>query len=84
MTPPPDPALVPLLEHQLAELAAVLSSLECARHDLLPTPDSAWRGLAHQAYADAMQGLSAAVDRADSSLRSARALTALALRACAS
>lgn len=82
MTPPPDPALIDALQHQLSELTAALSALDSTRRELVPTPESAWRGTAHRAYAEAMQGLAAAVDHADSSLRSARALTASALREC--
>lgn len=82
MTPPPDPVLIDALQHQLSELTAALSALDSTRQQLAPTPEPAWRGTAHRAYVEAMRGLAASVDRADSSLRSARALTAAALREC--
>ncbi len=81
MTPPPDPVLLELLRHHVRELATILAHVEAFPSELIPPPESQWRGVARRAYADAMQNLASAVHRAEASVRVAHELAVLAERA---
>lgn len=84
MTRPQDAALAAALEYQYRELAAFAARAERMRAELVPPPTAAWRGSARRAYETSLQSISAALDQAVASLRSAHGHTSSALAEVAS
>lgn len=80
MTRPDDLELLAALDYQRTELEVILAAVGHLRRDLVPVPETSWTGTASRAYADTMLQLGQTVDRGETSLRSALALTSAAIR----
>lgn len=78
MTRPQDAPLLASLEFQYRELAAFAARAERLRAELVPPP-SAWHGAARRAFDAGMQGVTASLDDALATLRSAHGHTGDAL-----